>query len=45
MDFFDHLRSLGISEEEIRKMRDEYLSLHYINFDLFEKKYYVIMYT
>ena len=23
MDFFDHLRSLGISEEEIRKMRDD----------------------
>ena len=25
MDFFDHLRSLGISEEEIRKMRDDFI--------------------
>ena len=25
MDFFDHLRSLGFSEEEIGKMRDDFI--------------------
>ena len=34
MDFFDRLRTLGISEEEIRKMRDDKVIFCLIRFEL-----------